>query len=683
MPPPQANHLAKETSPYLLQHAHNPVDWYPWGEKALEKAHSEDKPILLSIGYSACHWCHVMAHESFEDAETAEIMNREFVCVKVDREERPEVDAIYMSAVQALTGSGGWPLTVALTPAGKPFFGGTYFPPQDRYGQPGFKRVLLALAGAWKQRREEVLTSADEIGEHLAKLTSVRAEGPLQPEVLEQALGALQKSFDARHGGFGGAPKFPPHGVLEFLLRCKEPEALKVAESTLEPMAKGGIYDQLGGGFARYSTDERWLVPHFEKMLYDSAQLLRCYAEAYQRTGKPLYKRVAQEALDWARREMLSPEGGFYSALDADSEGAEGKFYLWDEAEIDTLLGEEAKLAKFYYGVSSAGNFEGRNILHVPHEMEAVAQRFGLTVKELESKLSDIRRKLFEAREKRAKPGLDDKILCSQNGLMLEALAAAGRILGREDYLELARANARFIRRAMYHEGRLWHSYKGGQAKVPGLLEDYACLGLGLLALYRATFESEWFLWALELAEVIIQHFRDPAGGFFSTADDAETLITRPKEFFDAGTPSDNGAAAELLLSLARYTDSREWEELAAGAIRPMAQALSEQPTGFGTLLCALEQLLSSPREIALFGDQGGADTAALLGVVNAHFLPFAAVALVAREDDPLIAKLPFLQGRGRIDGKATAYVCESGACRLPAVSAKELREQLEAGGSA
>ena len=673
-----SNRLAKETSPYLLQHAENPVDWFPWGEEAFAKAQREDKPVLLSVGYSACHWCHVMAHESFEDEATAELMNEGFVSVKVDREERPDVDAIYMNAVQAMTGSGGWPMTVAMTPAGEPFFGGTYYPPEDRYGHPGFKRVLTSLANAWRTRRAEVMKSAEGMTQYLGQLQGLPAQpGDLSAEISEEALRSLYTSFDRVSGGFGGAPKFPPHSTLDFLLNRPEPEAKEMADLTLTKMARGGIYDHLGGGFARYSVDAVWLVPHFEKMLYDNAQLVRRYLRAYQQTGKALYKETAEGVLEWVKREMADPSGGFYSALDADSEGIEGKFYVWDEGEVDDLLKEDAPLAKAYYGVSSAGNFEGKNILNVTQSKEEVAKRLSLGLEDFEKRLERVDEVLFEARAKRVRPGLDDKILLSWNGLMLAAFADAGRILERQDYLDIAVKNAEFIRLEMLQDGRLLHSYKNGEAKITGLLEDYAYLGLGLVALYQATFDSQWLLLALDLADTIIQHFHDPEnGGFFSTADDAEKLIVRPKDFFDAAVPSDNGATAELLVTLARYTDNREWEDLAAGAVKPMTEAMRQQPSGFGTLLGALERLLSKPREIAIFGDTERKEVQTLLQTVREYAPPFAAVAVVS-QDDPLISHLPFLQERGQIDGKPTVYICEGGACKLPVTTVEEVREQL------
>ena len=671
------NRLARETSPYLLQHADNPVDWFPWGDEAFAAAKTHDKPILLSVGYSACHWCHVMAHESFENAEIAALMNEHFVPVKVDREERPDVDAVYMNAVQALTGAGGWPMTVALTPAGKPFFGGTYYPPDDRLGQPGFKRVLLSLANAWATRRGEVDEAADSLTGQLGAVQLPAGAGELDSDLATSALGTFSGSFDAVHGGFGNAPKFPPHTGLEFLLLRPEPRALEMATATLDKMARGGIYDQLGGGFARYSVDEKWLVPHFEKMLYDNAQLVSRYAEAYAHTQKPLYKQVVEATLTFLERELRSPEGGFYSALDADSEGEEGKFYVWQAAELDAFLGGDAELVKARYGVTSTGNFEGHSILFVAQPVEALAARFSLTEDEVGERLEHARKVLFEARAPRVRPGLDDKVLCSWNGLMLGALADAGRVLRRDDYLETARETARFMRRVFYGDGRLTHTYKAGQAKVEGMLEDYSYFALGLVSLYHATLESEWLLLALTMTETIVDEFHDAqAGGFFSTVAGAD-LIVRPKDLFDAATPSGNGAAAQLLATLSRYTDDRTWETLAVDTLKPLQEAMRRYPTGFASLLTAFETLHARPREVVIFGERSDPKTQALLEVLDAAPLPHTALALVESSDDPLVTRLPFTQERGPVDGEPAAYVCEGGACRLPVTTAEALREQL------
>jgi uncharacterized protein len=669
------NRLANETSPYLLQHKDNPVDWFPWGTEALEQARQQNKPVLLSVGYSACHWCHVMAHESFEDENTAQLMNEYFINIKVDREERPDVDSLYMNAVQAMTGQGGWPMTVVMTHDGKPFFGGTYFPPDDRYGRPSFKRVLMSLADAWKNRRAEVEESANAMKQYLSKLSTIADDGELSDDILPEALATLSKTFDARHGGFGTAPKFPPHSALRLLLHQNDDLSQQMAHLTLEKMALGGIYDQLGGGFARYSVDAIWLVPHFEKMLYDNAQLVQRYTEGYAKTQKPLYKKVVEETLEFVQRELMSPEGSFYSALDADSEGEEGKFYVWSERDFNELLGEDSALAERYFGVSSAGNFEGHTILERSYPEEAIRQQFNLTQGELISKISGIKTKLFEARAKRVRPGLDDKMLTSWNSLMLAAFADAGRVLKRQDYIDVAIRNANFIHKNLYAGGRLKHTYKNGEARIQGLLEDYAYFGLALVSLYRVTFDSQWLLLALELADTITKHFADTNGGFFSTADDAETLIVRPKNYFDSPMPSENAATAELLLTLSRYTDNRAWETLATNTLKTMTEAMRKQPNGFASLLCALEIVLTPPREIAVFGKREEAQE--MLESIETHALPHAVVALIEEKNDPLVAKLPFLQGRGQIENKVTIYVCEAGACKLPVTTLEALQEQL------
>ncbi len=671
-----SNRLKDETSPYLLQHADNPVDWFPWGDEAFDLAKAQDKPVLLSIGYSACHWCHVMAHESFEDAQTAALMNELYISIKVDREERPDVDAVYMSAVQALTHSGGWPLTVFLTPEGKPFYGGTYYPPEDRLGHPGFRRVLSSLAGVWQERRGEALEAAESLtGQLAAQVPSV--PGDLDKSVMADALETLSGTFDPVYGGFGSAPKFPPHTALEFLMRRAEPRALELATVTLTKMAQGGLYDQLGGGFSRYSTDARWLVPHFEKMLYDNAQLVSRYAEAFAQTQSPLYKRVIEDTLAFAERELMSPEGGFYSALDADSEGVEGKYYVWTAAELDALLGEDSGLVKAHYGVTPAGNFEGQSILFVAQSVEALAEQFSLAEAEVAEKLNCAKEILFDARQPRVRPGLDDKILCSWNGLMLSAYADAGRVLRREDHLETARATARFMQQVFHQNGRLKHTYKAGQAKVEGLLEDYVYFAQGLVSLYGATLEADWLLLALDLTETIVKDFYDSdAGGFFSTVPGGD-LIVRPKDLFDAATPSGNGAAAELLVTLSRYTDNRAWEDLALATVKPLQEAMRRYPTGFASCLTATQTLYVVPREVVIFGDRNDPETQALLAVLGDVDTTHTALALVETADNALIEKLPFTQNRDRVEGHPTAYVCERGACRLPVTTPETLREQL------
>jgi len=668
------NRLATETSPYLRQHADNPVDWYPWGEEALRAAREADRPILLSIGYAACHWCHVMAHESFEDPATADLMNRHFINIKVDREERPDLDSIYMSAVVAMTGQGGWPMTVALTPDGRPFFGGTYFPPTPRHGLPGFPQLLLGLAQAWKEQREAIESSAGEIADHLRHTALAEALGSgsaLNPDLFDQSLNALVRSFDARRGGFGRAPKFPPSMTLEFLLRMHlqrgDAMSLHMAERTLEAMAHGGIYDQLGGGFARYATDEQWLVPHFEKMLYDNALLARVYLHAWQITGKPLYRRITEETLDFVAREMRHAAGGFFSSYDADSEGEEGKFYVWPAAEIRAALGEAAGRFMAVYGVSEGGNWEGQNILHVSDQTGE---------KDL-SGLAEARRTLYDLRRRRVPPGLDDKVLTAWNGLMLAAFAEAGRALDRPDYTTIAVANAEFLWANLRRDdGRLLRSWSAGAGgRYNAYLEDYAFLADGLLALYQTTFDPRWFAWARELGDTVLDHFSDPEGGFFDTSDDHEALLHRPKDVQDNATPSGNAMAAQVLLRLGLATgDGRYWdaaEPLVAGLYEPMAR----YPSAFAHWLSAAAFILGEPREVAVVGDPAAADTRALLATVFARYRPNLVVA--AGEEDAAAA-VPLLAGRERVDGRAAAYVCRRFVCLRPVVEGKALEEQLE-----
>src|SRR5919112_760373 len=539
-----ANRLAKETSPYLLQHKDNPVDWYPWGEEALKRAREEDKPVLLSVGYSACHWCHVMERESFEDDETARMMNEHFVNVKVDREERPDIDSIYMAAVQALTRHGGWPMTVFLTPDGAPFYGGTYFPPTPSRGMPSFQQLLLSIVEAYENRREEVLQNARAVSDYLrASSAAVMPEAEASGiELLDRAAGSLLSQLDRRFGGFGGAPKFPQAMNLEVLLRhhrTGERSALDGVELTCRQMAQGGIYDQLGGGFSRYSVDAYWLVPHFEKMLYDNALLSRLYLETYQATGDAFYRRIAEETLDYVLRDMTSEEGGFYSAEDADSEGEEGKFYVWTLEELEAALDpDEASLAARYWDVTERGNFEGKNILHVARPPEAVADEFGLLPEELGPRIARIRAKLFAVREERVRPGRDEKILAAWNGLMLRSLALAARVTGREDYREAAKRNATFIVERLKVDGRIHRSYKDGQARFNGYLEDYAMVADGLVALYEATFDLRWLAQAEELADAVLELFWEEAeGAFYDTPADHEELVTRPRDVYDNATP--------------------------------------------------------------------------------------------------------------------------------------------------
>ena len=530
------NHLINETSPYLLQHAHNPVEWYPWGEDALERSRSEDKPILLSIGYSACHWCHVMERESFENEAIAGLMNENFINIKVDREERPDLDAIYMEAVQMLTGSGGWPMTVFLTPEGKPFYGGTYFPPVDRQNMPGFPRLLLGIAEAYNTNKGEIQRVTQQLTEQMGRGSQVpRGTAILTVDVLHRAYSTLATNFDYQNGGFGMAPKFPQPMTPEFLLRYHDhgynPRALELVELTLEKMAYGGIYDQVGGGFHRYSTDAYWLVPHFEKMLYDNALLARLYLHAFQITGKPLYRRITEETLDYVLREMTDSGGGFYSAQDADSEGEEGKFFVWTPEEIMDVLGEEdGRVFSGYFGVTSNGNFEGKNILNVPRDPEAFAAEHQLDPEQLDGIVARGRTKLLEVRDLRVHPLLDDKVLASWNGLMLRSFAEAGAVLDRADYLEAAVKNAEFLTTVMCPQGRLLRTYRNGEAKLLGYLEDYSCVADGLIALYEATLDLRWLENAVTMADSMIELFWDEAtGGFYDTGSDHEALVIRPR----------------------------------------------------------------------------------------------------------------------------------------------------------
>ncbi|HEX2180660.1 MAG TPA: thioredoxin domain-containing protein [Rubrobacteraceae bacterium] len=679
-----SNRLANETSPYLLQHKDNPVDWYPWGEEALERAREEDKPILLSVGYSACHWCHVMERESFEDEETARMMNEHFVNIKVDREERPDIDSIYMSAVQALTRGGGWPMTVFLTPDGAPFYGGTYFPPAPRGGLPSFQQVLLSLADAYENRRDEVLRSAESVREYLRAATGAAIpKSAVGTGLLDNAARSLLSELDSRFGGFGGAPKFPQAMNLEVLLRhhhrTGDGEALSGVETTLRAMANGGIYDQLGGGFARYSVDRYWLVPHFEKMLYDNALLSRLYLEAYQATGDPLYRRIAEETLDYVLRDMTDPEGGFYSAEDADSEGEEGKFYVWTPAEIRAVLDpEEVELAERYWDVTERGNFEGSNILHVPRPPEAVAAEFGLSPEELWGRVVGIRSKLFAAREERVRPGRDEKVLAAWNGLMLRSFALASRVLDREDYRETARRNAAFLLERLGAGGRLHRSYKDGRARFNGYLEDYAMVADGLVALYEATFEMRWLAEAEALCDAVLELFWDEEKRtFYDTPADHEELVTRPRDVYDSAAPSGNSVAADVLLRLALLLDREDYRARAEAVLEELSGGMEKLPGGFGRLLAALDFYLSRPREVAIIGDADSPDTRALIETVYARYLPNKVVAGRAPEDEEPAGLVPLLADRPTRDGKATAYVCEGYACQMPATEPEELAEQL------
>ena len=661
------NRLAQETSPYLLQHRDNPVDWYPWGEEALARARDEDRPILLSVGYSACHWCHVMERESFEDAETAAYMNEHFVNVKVDREERPDVDAIYMEAVQEISGQGGWPMTVFLDPDGVPFYGGTYFPPDEGRGMPSFRMVMEAVVDAFARRREEIRERAPATRERLGAV-GVIEPSPEPPEAaqLEEALVLLRSAADPQRGGFGTAPKFPPAAALELLMARGERE---IVERTLDAMLAGGIYDQIGGGFARYAVDAAWLVPHFEKMLYDNALLARAYLHGWQVFGHERYRRVCEETLDWMLREMRGPEGGFFSALDADSEGEEGRFYVWTPAQIRAVLGEGADPVIEHYGVSERGNFEGSNILHLPGGPGRFAQPMPEEIDP--GRLDEARQALYEARTERVWPSLDDKRLASWNALAIAALAEAGAVLGREDYLEAARDGAEFVLGEMRGGGgRLLRTYKDGEARLNAYLEDHAYLLEALLTLYEASFEQVWFEEAERTATAILDRFHDAErGGFFSTSDDHEELIARRKEIGDHPIPSGNSSAAFGLLRLAALTGEgtyrRRAEEVFALFVRPAVR----HPESFAHLLRALDFDLSPVREVALIGEDLGGLAAT---VRSAHRPHLVLAGGPAGSEGP-----PLLRDRPLVGGKATAYVCESFACQAPVTDPEDLAALL------
>ena len=655
------NRLINETSPYLLQHAHNPVDWYAWGPEALERAAQEDKPILLSIGYSACHWCHVMEHESFENEAIAELMNRNFVNIKVDREERPDLDQIYMTAVQIMTGSGGWPMTVFLLPTGEPIFGGTYFPPDDRYGRPGFRRVLETIAEAYRNRRAEIVENAKGFREHLSRQTFQTKEGErIDASLLDIAYRAMASRFDPREGGFGGAPKFPPSMSIDFLLRYHhrtgDEHALHMATLTLDKMACGGMYDQVGGGFHRYSTDDHWLVPHFEKMLYDNALLARVYVDAYRSTGDQLYKRIAEETLDFVVREMRDPNGAFYSTQDADSEGVEGKFYVWSNDEFRRVVGEDANTLADYFDVTAQGNWEETNILHVTRPPDLQTQ----------AKVEAAKKKLYAAREKRVKPGRDEKVLTDWNGLMLRAFAEAAAHLGRHDYRVIAEANANFILNTLWDGSHLLHTYKDGRARFNGYLDDYANLADGLFALYELTFDFKWLDAAVRITDRMIEQFWDDNGGFYFTGRDHESLLTRTKDFFDNATPSGNSVAADVLLKLSAVSDRQDYREKAESIFLTSAGLLKQYASGFGRLLAAFDFYVGPSKEVALIGS-----AEPFLSILRKRYTPRLVVA--GGSDD----RVALLRNRPMVSGQPTAYVCENFTCKQPVTDVAAFEKAL------
>ena len=682
------NRLINETSPYLLQHAHNPVDWYRWGTEAFERARKEDRPIFLSIGYSTCHWCHVMEHESFEDEDIARIMNEHFVSIKVDREHRPDVDQIYMNAVVMMTGSGGWPLSVFLTPEGKPFFGGTYFPPKDLYGRPSFERILLSVADAWKNKRQDLLNSAGKLTGFLKGSEAATQKKKLSPETLSRAFQTFRDTFDPANGGFGAAPKFPQPANLSMLLsywhRTTDARALGMVEQTLGAMADGGIYDHLGGGFHRYATDVRWLVPHFEKMLYDQALLSKVYLQAYQITGKERYARTAREVFDYVLRDMTDPGGGFYSAEDADSEGEEGTFYLWDPEQIeDVLEKDQAKLFNAHYGVTKRGNFEkGKTILNVTASIEQLARKFETDHATIVEELSDARSRLFRLREKRIRPHRDDKVITAWNGLMISSLAYGGTVLDEKRYTQAAERSAQFLLSELHKNDRLMRYYRDGRVIGKAFLDDYAFMVLGLLDLYEATFDAKWLIEAKKLGAEMIELFADSEeGGFFLAGKDSEKLIARTKPGSDGAIPSGNSIAAMALLKLGRLTMNSDFSEQGSRVLEAFSAQLDRSPAHSSAMLGALSFSLGPGSEIIIAGGSDAADTKQMLQLIGGKFLPNAVVLLHDRRkaDSSLYEVVPFLKNQTAIEDRATAYVCENYACKKPVTSVGELENLLAA----
>ncbi|MEJ2703467.1 MAG: thioredoxin domain-containing protein [Sedimentisphaerales bacterium] len=689
-----ANTLIGESSPYLLQHAHNPVDWYPWGDEAFDRAKKEDKPVFLSIGYSTCHWCHVMERESFEDEEIARILNEHFISIKVDREQRPDIDAIYMNAVVMTTGSGGWPLSVFLTPEGKPFYGGTYFPPRAAFGRPSFGRILQSIAKAWNSKRAELVESAGKLTEYLQDSAAPPERETLSPAMLDRAFGQLQAAFDSADGGFGSAPKFPQPTSLWMLLcywhRTGNADALQMVTATLDALAKGGIHDHIGGGFHRYATDARWLVPHFEKMLYDQALLARVYLHAYQVTGNSLYADVARDVFDYVLRDMTDPAGGFYSAEDADSDGEEGAFYLWDAEQIGAILDrDQARLFNTYYGVTEEGNFDkGKTILSIVSSTEQLAEEFGISPAAIADTLATGRKKIFEARAKRNRPHRDDKVITAWNGLMISSLACRGMVLGEQVYTQAAVRAANFIMGTLRENGRLKRYYRDGRAVEKAFLHDYAFVTLGLLDLYEATFDIGWLIEARKLGDEMIALFADhQGGGFLLTGRDSERLIARSKPVADSAVPSGNSIAALAMLKLGRLTMSHDVAEQASRILEAFSSQLEESPSHSPAMLVALDFWLGPRQEIIIAGDAHAADTQRMLKVVRSKFLPNAIVVLhdpthpgpstVEGADSTFYQIVPFVEYQTPSDGKATAYVCEDYACQRPVTDVDELERLL------
>jgi uncharacterized protein len=675
------NQLGQETSPYLLQHADNPVAWRPWSEDALDQAQREDKPIFLSIGYAACHWCHVMAHESFEDPETAGILNQHFINIKVDREERPDLDNIYMGAVVAMTGHGGWPMSVFLTPDGKPFYSGTYFPPAPRYGMPSFRQILEGIIQAWNNNRQQLTDVGVQVTQHLnqANQWSGSQKG-IKDQVLTAATESLLKSYDWSHGGWGQAPKFPQPMAIDFLLRQftrGNKKTLDVATHALQKMSRGGMYDVVGGGFHRYSTDADWLVPHFEKMLYDNAQLARVYLYAYLLTTDDYYRQICLQTLAFVQREMTHPLGGFFSSLDADSEGEEGKFYVWSYAEIQDLLRDSQDMSLFSaaYGLSEAGNFEGKIVLQRAKSDEDLAIQFDLDPERISQKIQTIHHTLFQVRNGRIRPATDDKILVSWNALMMQAFAEAGRYLNRSDLLATATRNADFLLNNLYQDNRLYRSWREGQARHNAYLEDYASLILALLDLYQADPDPKWYQTAVDLAEQMQTHYLDPQGGFFDTSDDHGPLITRPKDQQDNATPSGNALASYALLILSAYSDRSEWYDRSENMLSFIQENAARYPTSFSYWLCALDFAVGPVQQVAIVSPDTIGQAQALISIVNDELRHRSVLAVSTFPPPP--GSPPLLENRPLVQGQPSAYVCQHFTCLMPATSPDELQEQL------
>ncbi|MCC6143485.1 MAG: thioredoxin domain-containing protein [Candidatus Hydrogenedentes bacterium] len=686
------NHLARETSPYLLQHAHNPVDWFPWTQEAIDKARAEDKPIFLSIGYAACHWCHVMERESFENEDIAQILNEHYVSVKVDRDERPDLDEIYMTATVAMTGAGGWPMSVFLTPDLKPFYCGTYFPPLDMYGRPGFSTVLLHIARAWQQERDQLLKGAEGLTKHIEQQLSATApQGALTPDLLRNAAAYIKRSYDPQDGGWGGAPKFPSSGSIMLLLReyrhTGDRHLLEMATNTLDHMARGGIYDHLGGGFARYSVDAQWLVPHFEKMLYDNAQLSLAYLEAFQLTGNGFYRQVAQEIFEYELRDMRDERGAFHSTEDADSEGEEGKFYLWTQDEIYGTLGQQdGYVFCQYFGVRENGNFsshetyhEGQNILHLSRPADTLAKDLQMPVAGLMAVIERSCEKLFARRAQRVRPGLDDKVLTAWNALLISSLSQGAQILGETRYLDAAVAAGEFIKQHMMRDGQLLRTHRHGESRLPAYLDDYAFTVNAFVDLYECTFDLRWLRDAEALADsMITQFWDDAAGNFFYTSGAHPNLIVRTKPAYDGAEPSGNSIAALALQRLAVLRDRAEYREKARRILEAASAHMKQAPQGFLRMLCALDFYLHPPQEIAIIGGKEAEDTRQLVHAIFAHFVPNKVVAAAVPGKVEETAKdVPLLAGKVAVDGKATAYVCKNFTCDAPVTNPEALVEKL------